>query len=107
MFVVNTQQAKQERFDQMNEEQVQAQQEQQQQPASFLSSLEALLALRDRIEKETPSLTVLDVCAFPSRPFLKVKDTAHDIVIGFSSEADYRTYLAIVPHGRTEVSHHA
>ncbi len=37
----------------------------QQQPASFLSSLEAMLALRDRIEEESPSLKVLDVCAHP------------------------------------------
>ena len=68
----------------------------QQQPASFLSLLEAMLALRDRIEAESPSLKVLDVCAHPSSPFLTVKDTVHDIVVGFSSEADYTTYVGIM-----------
>ena len=68
----------------------------QQQPASFLSLLEAMLALRDRIEAESPSLKVLDVCAHPSSPFLTVKDTVHDIVVGFSSEADYLTYVGIM-----------
>ena len=68
----------------------------QQQPASFLSLLEAMLALRDRIEEESPSLKVLDVCAHPSSSFLTVKDTVHDIVVGFSSEADYITYVGIM-----------
>ena len=70
--------------------------EQVQQPASFLSLLEAMLALRDRIEAESPSLKVLDVCAYPCSPFLTVKDTVHDIVVGFSSEADYLTYVGIM-----------
>jgi hypothetical protein len=83
---------KQERFDQMNEQPEQAQQ----QPASFLSSLEAMLALRDRIEEESPSLKVLDVCAHPCSPFLIVKDTVHGIVVGFSSEADYTIYVGMV-----------
>src|SRR5260221_9923208 len=81
-----------ERFDQMNEQLEHVQQ----QPASFLSLLEAMLALRDRIEEESPSLKVLDVCAHPSRPFLTVKDTVHGIVIGFSSEADYITYVGMM-----------
>ena len=68
----------------------------QQQPASILSSLEAMLALRDRIEAESPSLTVLDVCAYPASPFLTVKDTVHGIVVGFSSEADYTTDVRMI-----------
>ena len=76
-----------------------------QQPASFLSLLEAMLALRDRIEAESPSLKVLDVCAHPSSPFLTVKDTVHDIVVGFSSEADYLTYVGIMR--RTGGNRHA
>ena len=68
----------------------------QQQPASFLSLLEAMLALRDRIEAESPSLKVLDVCAYPSSLFLIVKDTIHGIVVGFSSEADYLTYVGMM-----------
>ena len=75
--------------------------EQVQQPASFLS----LLALRDRIKEESPSLRVFDVCAHPSSPFLTVKDTVHDIVAGFSSEADYLTYVGIMR--RAEVNRHA
>ena len=55
-----------------------------------------MLALRDRIEAESPSLKVLDVCAHPSSPFLTVKDTVHDIVVGFSSEADYITYVRMI-----------
>src|SRR5260370_20428394 len=81
-----------ERFDQMNEQPAHVQQ----QPASFLSSLEAMLALRDRIGEESPSLKVLDVCAHPSSSFLIVKDTVHGIVVGFSSEADYTTYIGMV-----------
>ena len=92
---------KQERFDQMNEQPDQVQQ----QPASFLSLLEAMLTLRDRIEEESPSLKVLDVCAHPSSPFLTVKDTVHDIVVGFSSEADYLTYVGMMH--RVEVNRHA
>src|SRR5258708_23510001 len=70
---------KQERFDQMHEQPEHVQQ----QPASFLSSLEAMLALRDRIEEDSPSLSV--------------KDTVHYIVVAFSSEADYTTYVGIMP----------
>src|SRR6266478_6309950 len=83
---------KQERFDQMNEQPAHVQQ----QPASFLSSLEAMLALRDRIEEESPSLKVLDVCAHPCSLLLIVKDTVHGIVVGFSSEADYTIYVGMV-----------
>ena len=68
----------------------------QQQPASFRSLLEAMLALRDRIAEESPSLKVLDVCAHPSSLILTVKDTVHDIVVGFSSEADYLTYVGMM-----------
>ncbi len=77
----------------------------QQQPASFLSLLEAMLALRDRIEEESPTLKVLDVCAHPSSLILTVKDTVHGIVVGFSSEADYLTYMGMMH--RTEVNRHA
>jgi hypothetical protein len=85
----------------MNEKPAQVQQ----QPASFLSSLEAMLALRDRIEEESPSLKVFDVCAHPSCTFLTVKDTVNGIVVGFSSEADYTTYVGMMR--RVEVNHHA
>lgn len=61
-------------------------------------------ALAERIEEETPHLRVLDVyeCL---HPFVRVKDTINGIIVGFSSEADYTTYVAITR--RTEVHHHA
>jgi|SRR5215470_17232319 len=92
---------KHERFDQMHAKPEHVQQR----PASFLSLLEAMLTLRDRIAEESPSLKVLDVCAHPSSPFLTVKDTVHDIVVGFSSEADYLTYVGMMH--RVEVNRHA
>jgi len=72
------------------------------QPSS--SSLSAMQALAERIEEETPHLRVLDVyeCL---HPFVRVKDTINGIIVGFSSEADYTTYVAITR--RTEVHHHA
>ena len=72
------------------------------QPSS--SSLSAMQALAERIEAETPHLRVLDVyeCL---HPFVRVKDTINGIIVGFSSEADYTTYVAITR--RTEVHHHA
>jgi hypothetical protein len=47
---------------------------------------------------------VLDVCVYP-HPYVKIKDTVNGIIVGFSSEADYTTYVAITR--RTEVHHHA
>ncbi len=68
------------------------------------SSLAAILALAERIACESPHLKVLDVFA-SSRPFVEVKDTVNGIVIGFSSEADYVTYVQIM--SRTGGNHHA
>jgi len=59
------------------------------------SSLSVMQALAERIEEETPHLRVLDVCEY-LRPFVKVKDTVSGIVVGFSSEADYLTYIAMM-----------
>jgi hypothetical protein len=72
------------------------------QPSS--SSLSAMQALAERIEEETPQLRVLDVYECP-HPFVRVKDTSNGIIVGFSSEADYTTYVAITHP--TEVNHHA
>src|SRR5260370_37674521 len=77
-----------ERFDQMNEAQ----------PSS--TSLSVMQALRKRIEEETPHLHVLDVYEYP-HPYIKVKDTVNGIIVGFSSEADYTTYVVMMR--RTEV----
>jgi hypothetical protein len=65
--------------------------EQQHSPASLFP----LVALCERIAAEAPNLKVLGLYEFP-RPFVKVKDTEHGIVVGFSSEADYLTYCQIV-----------
>jgi hypothetical protein len=72
------------------------------QPSS--SSLSAMQALAERIEEETPHLRVLDVCECP-HPFVSVKDTVNGIIVGFSSEADYTTYVGMM--SRSEVYHHA
>lgn len=80
------------------------QQQTPQEQRSNAAALAALLLLRECIEEESPSLTVLEMYTQP-RPFLKVKDTVHGIVIGFSCEADYRTYVAIVSQPE-EVAHH-
>jgi hypothetical protein len=72
------------------------------QPSS--TSLSAMQALAERIEAETPHLRVLDVYECP-RPYVRVKDTVNGIIVGFSSETDYTTYVAITR--RTEVHHHA
>jgi hypothetical protein len=82
-----------ERFDQMSEQQ-------QHSPASLFP----LVALCERIEAEAPHLQIKGLYEFP-RPFIKVKDTVHGIVVGFSSEDDYVTYLQIV--SRMEVKRHA
>lgn len=68
------------------------------------SSLLAMLALAERITEETPWLHVQGTFAHPS-PFVKVKDTVHGIVVGFSSEADYTTYCQII--APTEGQRHA
>ena len=72
-------------------------------PASS-SSLSAMQALAERIAAETPHLRVLDVCAY-SHPYVKITETVNGIIVGFSCEADYTTYVAITR--RTEVHHHA
>ena len=72
------------------------------QPSS--TSLSAMQVLHERIERDAPWLQVLDLVESPS-PFVKVKDTVNGIIVGFSSEADYTTYVAITR--RTEVHHHA
>ena len=74
--------------------------EQQHSPAS----LAALVALCECIEAEAPHLRILGLYEYP-RPFVKVKDTVHGIVVGFSSEADYITYCQIV--SRAEGTRHA
>ena len=68
------------------------------------SSLPAMQALRERIERDAPWLQVLDLVESPS-PFVKVKDTINGIIVGFSSEADYTTYVVMMRP--TEVHHHA
>jgi hypothetical protein len=72
------------------------------QPSS--PSLSAMQALAERIAAETPHLRVLDVyeCL---RPFVRVKDTINGIIVGFSCEADYTTYVGMMR--RVEVHHHA
>ncbi len=72
-----------ERFDQMNEAQ----------PSS--SSLSAMQALRERIERDAPWLQVLDLVEFAS-PLVRVKDTVNGIIVGFSSEVDYITYVGMM-----------
>jgi hypothetical protein len=59
------------------------------------SSSSAMQALGERIESYTPWLHVLDVVEHP-RPYLKVRDTVNGIIVGFSSEADYTTYIGIM-----------
>jgi hypothetical protein len=72
-----------ERFDRMSEYQ------------HFPASLSQLVALRERIEAEAPHLRVTGLYEFP-KPFLRVKDTEHGIVVGFSSEEEYVSYCQIV-----------
>ena len=67
------------------------------------ASLAALVALCECIEAEAPHLRILGLYEYP-RPFVKVKDTVHGIVVGFSSEADYSTYCQIT--ARTGGNHH-
>ena len=66
----------------------------QQHPASA-PSLPAIQALRQRIEAESPHLHVLDVYEQPY-PFVRVKDTVHRIIVGFSSEEEYDLYCQII-----------
>jgi hypothetical protein len=72
-----------ERFDQMNE------------TSASSSSLSAIQALGERIESCTSWLHVLEVVEHPF-PYLKVRDTVNGNIVGFSSEADYSTYVGIV-----------
>ena len=65
-----------------------------QQPFVSPSSWLAIQALEERIEAEAPWLHVLAVHLFPA-PFVKVRDSEHGIVVGFSCEADYLTYCQI------------
>jgi hypothetical protein len=82
-----------ERFDQMSEYY-----------SHSSASLVSLVALCERIEAEAPALKVLAVYEFP-KPFVKVRDTEHGIVVGFSSEAEFVTYCQIV--SRKGGCHHA
>ena len=68
------------------------------------SSLSAMQALRERIERDAPWLQVLDLVESPYS-FVRVKDTVNGIIVGFSSEADYTTYVVMM--SRSEVYHHA
>ena len=72
-------------------------------PITSSPSLSAILALAARLERD-PRFVVRDVFAHPF-PFVEVKDAVHGIVVGFSSEADYRTYCQIT--ARTEGGRHA
>ncbi len=65
----------------------------QQHPAS--ASLPAIQALRQRIEREAPYLHVLEVYEQP-HPFVRVKDIANGIIVGFSSEAEYTLYCQLL-----------
>ena len=65
----------------------------QQQPTSAV--LPAIQALRQRIEAEAPHLHVMDVYEQP-HPFVRVKDTANGIIVGFSSEAEYTLYCQLI-----------
>ncbi len=58
------------------------------------TSLIPLVALCERIEAEAPHLQIKGLYEFP-KPFIKVKDTMHGIVVGFSSEDEFITYLQI------------
>ena len=72
------------------------------QPPS-VSSLCAILALAYRIAHEAPHLQVRDVFAFPVL-FVRVKDTINGIIVAFSSEDDYTTYVGMMR--RAEVNRH-
>ena len=61
--------------------------------ASVSSSLDAILALASRLERN-PRFQIRDVFTHPY-PSVEVKDTLHGIVVGFSCEADYLTYLSL------------
>jgi hypothetical protein len=88
MFVTNT-----ERSDQMSEQQ-------------HSPSLSAILALAARLERDN-RFEVRDIYAHALKPFVEVKDTVHGIVVGFSSEADYVTYLNTVHRQREGGRRHA
>jgi hypothetical protein len=62
---------------------------------SSTSSLSAMQALAGRIVAQTPHLRVLDVYAYP-HPYVKIKDTVNGIIVGFSSEEDYTTYVGMM-----------
>jgi hypothetical protein len=62
-------------------------------------SLTAILALAARLERD-PRFQVRDIYAHALTPFVEVKDTIHGIVVGFSTEADYVTYLQLVHRQR-------
>ena len=67
----------------------------QQHPASVPQPV--IQALRQRIEAESPHLHVLDVYEQP-HPFVRVKDTVHRIIVGFSSEEGYDLYCQIIDY---------
>ena len=59
-------------------------------------SLSPMQALRERIERETPTLHVMTVYEAAPRPYLLVKDNASGIIITFSSEEEYLLYCQVV-----------
>ena len=77
--------------------------------ASFLPpacSLDAILALAARIERD-PRFVVRDVYAHSLKPFVEVKDTINNLIVAFTSEAEYVLYLEVILHDQTGGRRHA
>ena len=70
------------------------------------SSLEAILALAARIERDS-RFRIRDVYAHSLKPFVEVKDTTNGLVVTFSSEAEFTLYLDVIFHDRTGGSRYA
>ena len=64
------------------------------------ASLDAILALAARLERD-PRFIVRDISAHSSKPFVEVKDTINNLVVAFTSEAEYILYLDVILHDRT------
>jgi hypothetical protein len=72
-------------------------------------SNEVIQALRERIERETPWLQVINL----AHGYVEVKDTHHsNIHVGFRRECDWQDYLRVIgpqvdrPHARGQVVAH-
>ena len=63
---------------------------------AFSLPFSAMEALRATIQARTPWLHVMEIVTDHEHPFLRVKDTANGIIVGLSSEAEYRLYIGIV-----------